>query len=66
MATDTRSALIVIDLGTSSIKVALTSTTGGEVFAQTVEAYAVGHPVPGGARPTQTRGGPRSMRRPAR
>jgi sugar (pentulose or hexulose) kinase len=66
MATDTRSALIVIDLGTSSIKVALTSTTGGEVFAQTVEAYAVAHPIRGGPRRTLTSGGPRSMRRPAR
>ena len=35
MATDERSALLGIDLGTSSVKVALTSTDG-EVFAQTV------------------------------
>ena len=48
MATDERSALLGIDLGTSSVKVALTSTDG-EVFAQTGEAYAVSHPAPGWA-----------------
>jgi sugar (pentulose or hexulose) kinase len=48
MASDARSAFLGIDLGTSSVKVAPTSTTGGEVFAQTVEAYAVTHPSPGG------------------
>ena len=48
MATDARSALLGIDLGTSSVKVALTSTDG-EVFAQTGEAYAVTHPGPGWA-----------------
>jgi xylulokinase len=48
MATDERSALLGIDLGTSSVKVALTSTDG-DVFAQTGEAYAVSHPAPGWA-----------------
>ena len=48
MATDERSALLGIDLGTSSVKVALTSTNGA-VFAQTGEAYAVSHPAPGWA-----------------
>jgi xylulokinase len=48
MAIDARSALLGIDLGTSSVKVALASTDG-EVFAQTGEAYAVGHPGPGWA-----------------
>jgi xylulokinase len=48
MGIDARSALLGIDLGTSSVKVALTSTDG-DVFAQTGEAYAVTHPGPGWA-----------------
>jgi xylulokinase len=48
MATDPRSALLGIDLGTSSVKVALTSTDG-KVFAETAAAYAVSHPGPGWA-----------------
>ena len=48
MASDARSAFLGIDLGTSSVKVAVTSTDG-EVLAQTGEAYAVTHPVPGWA-----------------
>ena len=48
MATASRSALLGIDLGTSSVKVVLMSTDG-QVLAETAEAYAVTHPGPGWA-----------------
>jgi xylulokinase len=48
MATDAHPALLGIDLGTSSVKVALTSPEG-EVYTQAGEAYAVTHPGPGWA-----------------
>jgi xylulokinase len=59
MATDERSALLGIDLGTSSVKVALTSTDG-EVFA--ADRRGVRReppPLRGGLRRTLTSGGPR-------
>jgi xylulokinase len=48
MAAASRSALLGIDLGTSSVKVILMSTDG-EVFAKAAEAYAITHPVSGWA-----------------